>query len=100
MNKYPMGTNSCCSPQSPNITYIHVGSKKHRVGMQNLDVVFQELYYLEREPAQIKNEELIDKARKHNYIPRKSAIENDYAEALKESYTRYWNNRKQSGGQT
>ncbi|MDZ7843509.1 MAG: hypothetical protein U5K99_01705 [Anaerolineales bacterium] len=66
------------------------------MGMQNLDDVFQQLYQLERDPSQITNEELLIKARRHNYIPRKPAIEIDYTEALREAYTRYWKNRKQA----
>ncbi len=100
MNKNSGRTNSCCSPRLPDVMYIYVGPEKRRSGMRNLDEVFNELYQLEREPSQVKNKELIEITRKYNYISRKPAIEDDYAEALREAYTKYWNNRKQTPEQS
>jgi hypothetical protein len=90
MNKTPPGAGACCLPAAEGLTYIKVGPKNHVVGMQNLDVVFQQLYLLNRPPQEASEEELVGMARKSNYIPCKAEIEADYALALRKAYASYY----------
>jgi hypothetical protein len=90
MNKTPPSADACCLPASEGLTYIKVGPKNHIVGMQNLEVVFQQLYLLKRQPQETSDEELVGMARKFNYIPSKVEIETDYAAALRQAYASYY----------
>jgi hypothetical protein len=90
MNKTPPSSGACCLPASEGLTYIKVGAKNNIVGMQNLEVVFQQLYLLKRQPQETSDEELVGMARKFNYIPRKAEIETDYAAALRQAYASYY----------
>jgi hypothetical protein len=90
MNKTPPGASACCLPAADGLTYIKVSPKNHVAGMQNLDVVFQQLYLLKRQPLEASDEELVGMARKSNYIPYKAEIEADYAVALRKAYASYY----------
>lgn len=94
MGKIPIGTGACCLPNVQGLTYIKVGSKQHVVGMQNLGVIFQQLYLLKRNPQETSDEELVGMARKFNYITSKPQIEADYAAALRQAYASYFVNQE------
>jgi hypothetical protein len=90
MNETPPGAGACCLPNANGLTYLKIGPKGNITGMQNLEVVFQQLYLLGRQPQEASDEELVGMARKFNYIPRKAEIETDYAVALRKAYTSYF----------
>ena len=94
MNKTPFGTGVCCLPAAKGLTYIKVSSKQHVVGMQNLEVIFQQLYLLKRRPQEASDEELVGMARKFNYINPKPEIEADYAAALRKAYASFFTNQE------
>ena len=96
MNETPPGAGACCLPNANGLTYLKIGLKGNITGMQNLEVVFQQLYLLGRRPQEASDEELVGMARKFNYIPRKAEIETDYAVALRKAYTSYftWQEKK------
>jgi hypothetical protein len=86
MNRMPPGSGSCCLPSVDGITYLRVGPKGDPIGMQRLGIVFKQLLSMERRPEDASDEELVGMARKFNYIPYNSAIEAEYAEALRKAY--------------
>lgn len=83
------GNGDCCLPRSDGITYLKIGEQGITVGMQGLEVVFQQLALLNRQPEEASDEELIGMARRYNYIPRRATIEHDYAQALRQAYAAY-----------
>ena len=94
MKKAPPRTNPCCLPNAKGLTYLKIGSKKHLVGMQNLGIVFQQLYFLGRRPKEVSDSELVNMTRKFNYIAHKPEIESDYAVALRKTYARYFTDQE------
>ncbi len=83
------GSSDCCLPRAEGITYLKIGEQGITVGMQGLEVVFQQLALLNRQPQEASDEELIGMARRYNYIPRKASVEQDYAVALRQAYAEY-----------
>lgn len=81
---------ACCLPGAEGLTYIKVGPQQHTVGMMNLDMVFKQLFALGRRPDEVSDDDILDMARKFNYIPHKSAAEADYAEALRRAYEAFY----------
>lgn len=51
--------------------------------MLKLDAVFKELFAAGRHPEQAGDQELVDQARKYNYITHKTNIEADYTAVLR-----------------
>lgn len=90
MSGIPLGGGACCPPGDGEVTYLKIGARGIVVGMMNLEQVFQQLYSLERHPDKVTDAELIEMARKFNYIPDRAAIEADYAAALREAYARFY----------
>lgn len=88
MNRIP-SSSDCCLPRSNGITYIKIGEQGITVGMQGLEVIFQQLALLNRRAENVSDEELIGMARRYNYIPRKTSVEQDYAAALRQAYAAY-----------
>lgn len=89
-NNPPPGTGACCLPGAQGLTYLKIGPRENLTGMQNLEVVFQQLYSLGRQPQDASDGELVGMARKFNYITRKPEIEADYAVALRQAYASYF----------
>lgn len=94
MGNSPMDKNGCCLAAADGISYIRIGSRQIVIGMRNLDVVFEQLRLVSREPELVPDNELIDLARKYNYIPRNDSIERDYGEALRRAYRSYYDQRQ------
>lgn len=93
MSKIPFGKGACCPPSVEGVTYLKVGPQERMVGMMGLETVFQQLDVLGREPGTVTDSELVDMARKSNYIPAGAAIEAEYAVALREAYARFCDRR-------
>ncbi|MGB9521900.1 MAG: hypothetical protein ACPL6F_03990 [Anaerolineales bacterium] len=77
---------ACCLPKSNEVTYIKIGARQIVVGMRGLDIIFQQLALLQRNPEDASDRELVDLAGRYNYIPNSEDIEKDYAEALRSAY--------------
>ncbi len=90
MGKNTEPSGACCLPMADGLSYIKIGAQGHVVGMMNLETIFQQLWLMQRKPQDASDEELIGMARRFNYIPRKPAIEADYAEALRKAYKIYY----------
>ena len=90
MSKTLLGGGACCHPRIEGITYLEIGTLKTRVGMMDLEAVFQQLYALGRRPEETTDAELVGMARKSNYIPERADTENGYAVALRRAYARYY----------
>ena len=90
MNKTPAGSGACCLPRAEGITYLKIGAGNAVIGVVGLENVFQQLYALGRLPEETTDAELVDMTRKFNYIPRRAAIEADYAIALREAYAQFY----------
>ncbi|MCJ7662547.1 MAG: hypothetical protein MUO67_25665 [Anaerolineales bacterium] len=86
MSKTPFGEEACCLQSADGLTYIKIGPHQNIVGMMHLEEVFQQLYALDRQPNEVRAEELIGMVRKFNYIAHKPAIEADYAVVLRQAY--------------
>lgn len=93
MGKPPFGSEACCLPAADGISYIRIGDRQIVIGMRNLDVIFEQLWLLNRTPEQVSEDELIGMARKFNYISRTPSTEKDYAEALGRAYRTYYERR-------
>ncbi|MFW5943450.1 MAG: hypothetical protein ACOCXI_16715 [Chloroflexota bacterium] len=89
MEKIPLGTRTCCRPQARGLTYLHVGSEKHLVGLMNLEFIFRQLLLLEHSPHAICGAELIAMARQFNHIPDRPTDEAEYAAALRQAYAEF-----------
>jgi hypothetical protein len=59
-----------------------------------LDLIFQKLVLLGHLPDETTGTELVGMARRFNYIPNQTAIEADYAGALREAYARFYARQK------
>ena len=81
---------ACCLPAADGITYLRVGTRQNVVGMQGLDLVFEQLHAMGRKPETTTDEELVGLARKRNYISRNPKIETDYAAAIRKAYAGYY----------
>lgn len=92
------GTGDCCLPRSDGITYLSIGEQGIIIGMQGLELIFQQLALLNRQPKEASDQEFIDLARQYNYIPRKASVEHDYARALRQAYAAYLARQKRSEG--
>lgn len=90
MSQRPMGGGACCPPAVSGVTYLRIGPKKTLVGIQGLDTVFQQLLAMGRKPDEVSDGELVDMARKSNYIRQDPQVEADYAAALRAEYTRVY----------
>ncbi|GAB4428161.1 MAG: hypothetical protein Kow0031_08310 [Anaerolineae bacterium] len=95
MNKILFGSGVCCPPSAEGVTYLRIGPQQRKVGMMGIETVFQQLSVLGREPDTVTDSELVDMARKSNYIPEGAIIEAEYAVALREAYAQFCNRRKQ-----
>lgn len=84
------GSDGCCLPTAEGITYLKIGPQAHTIGMRGLDLVFQQLSLMQRNPSEVTDEELVGMARRFNWIPEKPAIEADYALALRQAYAAYY----------
>lgn len=93
-----LGTSDCCLPRSDGITYLSIGEQGITVGMQGLELIFQQLALLNRLPQEASDQEFVDLARQYNYIPRKASLEHDYAQALRQVYAAYLARQKRSEG--
>ena len=93
MSKIPFGRGVCCPQSVEGVTYLKIGPQQRTVGMMGLETVLQQLYVLGREPDTVTDSELVDMARKSNYIPEGAAIEAEYAGALREAYNQFHNHR-------
>lgn len=87
--------NPCCPQQDDRVTFLKIGARGTVVGLMGLETVFQQLYTLGRSPEQVSDAELLDLARRFNYIPRQPATEADYALALRQAYARFCASRGQ-----
>ncbi len=96
MSNTPGGSGACCLPRAEGITYLKIGAGNAAIGVVGLENVFQQLYALGRLPEETTDAELVDMARKFNYIPRRAAIEADYAIALREAYAQFYARREES----
>ena len=86
MDKTPSGDGACCLPNGEGLTYLRVGSRGVTIGMMNLDAVFQQLVAMGRRPEEAADEELLDMARRFNYISDRPNVAADYAAALRRAY--------------
>ncbi len=89
MSGMPFG-GGCCPSGDGEVTYLKIGARGIVIGMAGLEKVFQQLYSLDRHPDEATDAELVEMARKFNYIPNRAAIEADYAAALREAYIRFY----------
>lgn len=94
MNKASDETGACCLPVANGVTYIRIGPDQRIVGMQKLELVFQQLGATNRLPEETTDEEIVRMARKFNYIPYKAETETAYAEALKHAYTAFFHSKE------
>jgi hypothetical protein len=93
MSKIPFGSGVCCPPSVEGVTYLKIGPQQRTVGMMGLETVFQQLYVLGREPDTVTDSELVDMARKSNYIPDGATTEAEYVAALREAYSQFYSHR-------
>lgn len=93
MSKMPPGSEDCCLPNADGITYLQVGGDP--IGMRGLGTIFQQLLALERSPEEATDEELVDMARKYNWITEKAEVEAQYAHALRKAYAAYYEKASQ-----
>lgn len=89
MNRICSSSGACCLPQVEGVTYLQVGPNKIIIGMMDLETVFQQLRALGRQPDETTDAELVDMARKFNYIPESAPVEANYAIALREAYAHF-----------
>lgn len=80
---------SVLSAQAEGLTCLHIGPKQQVVGMMDLETVFRQLLALGRPLEDVTAAEIVDMARRSNYIPNRPEVEADYAEALREAYARH-----------
>jgi hypothetical protein len=80
----------CCLPQADGLTYLKVGPRQIVVGMMGLETIFKQLFVLGRLPEEIGDTEIIDMARKSNYVRSDPEAEANYAAALREAYAGYY----------
>jgi hypothetical protein len=95
MNKPPISSRGCCLPNNKGLSYLNIGSERHVVGMMNLDIVFQKLLALGRQPDAATDEELVSLARKFNYISSTPSVQADYAVALRKAYAVFYTSQEQ-----
>jgi len=98
MDRMPPGSGVCCLPRIGGITYLQIGAEKALIGMVDLETVFQQLYALGRRPENATDAELVRLARRSNYIPSRTAIEADYAAALRQAYTDFFSRQVATHG--
>lgn len=96
MNRIPSDSGACCLPNVDGITYIKIGPQGHTVGMKGLDTIFQQLFAMGRRPEDASDAELVEMARKFNWIADKAAIEADYALALRRAYAAFFARREKT----
>jgi len=96
MENYPFGTGACCLPAADGITYLKIGERQITVGIQGLDAVFKQLCAMGRAPEDVTDEELIEMARRRNYIYRSPEVEADYAAAFRRAYAGYFARQEKS----
>lgn len=85
---------SCCPQRDDQVTLLKIGERGVMVGLMGLDLIFQQLVALARLPDETTDAELVDMARRYNYIPNQATTEADYAAALREAYGRYYARQK------
>ncbi len=90
MNKLPLGPGACCLPGVEGITYVKLGPQGDSVGMVGLKTIFQQLLAMGRRPEDAADAELVDMARKFNWIGNTEAEEADYAAALRLAYAVFY----------
>ena len=95
MNTKPVTDGACCQPSVEGVTYIQIGPRQITIGMMGLEKVFEQLFLLKHIPEEASDEELVDMARKFNYIPDQPIIEAEYSEALRKAYALFYNRREQ-----
>jgi len=74
-------------PGSKKLSYRQIIVGRHPVGLTGLDEIFESLYNMKRDPGDRLGLELVNDARKHNYIP--ASAEADFASALVREYRSY-----------
>lgn len=79
------GKGACCPQRAEGVTHLKIGERGIVVGLMGLDTVFQQLYTLGRHPDEVTDEELVEMARKFNYIRQDPGVEADYAAALRQA---------------
>ncbi len=94
MSNRKFSTGVCCPPRAEGLTYVEIGPKRHVVGMMNLEIVFEQLFALNRLPDELSDADIVGMARKFNYIPHEAAIEADYAAALRQNYAVFYAKRE------
>lgn len=90
-----MPDGACCWPRADGVTYLAIGDRQITVGMSGLDLVFEQLFLLEKTPENVTDEELVELARNYNYIPDKGSIMTVYAVALRKAYAAFLSRRAQ-----
>ncbi len=85
----------CCPQRVEDVTHLKIGERGIVVGMMGLGVVFRQLYEFGHHPDEVTDEELVKLARQFNYIRRDPAVEADYAAALRQAYTTFYQRQEQ-----
>jgi hypothetical protein len=94
MSGTPAREGSCCPQRDNQVTLLKIGERGVMVGLMGLDLIFQQLVALDRLPDETTDPELVGMARRFNYFPNQTAIEADYAGALREAYARFYARQK------
>ncbi len=89
MTREPSGKSGCCLPRVAGVSYLRIGPEQYVVGMVELQAIFEQLQRLGRGLEDVTDAELIDMARKSNYIPNSAGAEADYALALRSAYATF-----------
>jgi hypothetical protein len=86
-----MPDGDCCLPKADGITYLAIGECQVTVGMRGLDLIFQQLFLMEKTAETVTDEELVEMGRNYNYIPNAKTVSKDYVIALRKAYAAYLN---------
>jgi hypothetical protein len=57
--------------------------------MQKLETVFRQLHAQGQLPDEVSDDELLNMARKFNYVPDRAAVKADYVHALRRAHTSF-----------
>jgi len=95
MSDINTGKGGCCPQRAEDVTHLKIGEHGIVVGMMGLGVVFQQLYALGHHPDEVIDEELVGMARQFNYIRHDPVVETDYAAALRQAYTAFYQRQEQ-----
>jgi len=89
MSSQPMMAGACCPKRDDSVTQLSL-REGHSVGIMGLNMVFEQLLAMEREPEEATDAELLGMARaQRNYITPKPDIEALYAAALRREYATF-----------